>query len=372
MPSADLGAGGRPLQDDEAHTEPAVGMVAPVREQCGVADYTVYLTDELRHLCDLRYVVDPADFTPASGPADIVHIQHQYFLFGGVSPLKNRFSRFIRDVKTPVVMTVHEFVSPSGSPAVRAAIAATNRAQFRQRQVRRLMVHTEADRAKLLDSGVSQERVTVVRHGVPPVPALPPRSEARRALDVEGRFVVTLFGFLSRRKGHSLVLEAVRQIDDSVVVLFAGGRHPDDKTDYVPGLQSAIALGGLADRVRVTGYLSPDEVARVMSATDLIVAPFTEASGSGSLAMAFACGKPILASDIPPHREYLMASPSSVHLAPSGDGDALAQAIRDLQRDASRLSELSEGSRHYALAHSYGRMALETVGVYQAVLSGPS
>src|SRR5256885_6927683 len=65
---------------------PAIGMIAPVREKCGVADYTQYLTDELRPLCDLRYVIDPTEFGTAQQPVDLAHIQHQYFLFGGVAP----------------------------------------------------------------------------------------------------------------------------------------------------------------------------------------------------------------------------------------------------------------------------------------------
>jgi glycosyltransferase involved in cell wall biosynthesis len=203
---------------------------------------------------------------------------------------------------------------------------------------------------------------------VPPAPPLPPREEARRALDVEGRFVATLFGFLSRRKGHALAVEAMRALPEDVVLLLAGGRHPDDRTGYAEGIQRLIHEGHLENRVRITGYLPPDEVARVMSATDLILAPFTESSGSGSLALAFACGKPILASRIPPHVEIAAKSEFALKTIPLLHPGGLALEVSSLKNHPDGLVCLAEGARRYAEAHSYRRMAEETVSIYRSVL----
>jgi glycosyltransferase involved in cell wall biosynthesis len=186
---------------------------------------------------------------------------------------------------------------------------------------------------------------------------------------VEGHFVVTLFGFLSRRKGHLLALEALKMLPASVLLLFAGGKHPDDKTSYVKELKRLNETVTAANHARITGYLSPEQVAVVMSATDLVIAPFTESSGSGSLALAFACGKPILASDIEPHREINQISPHALTLFPAGNANALANAILDLQESAARLAMMAEGARRYAATYSYAYMAEETVKIYQSVLA---
>jgi glycosyltransferase involved in cell wall biosynthesis len=207
-----------------------------------------------------------------------------------------------------------------------------------------------------------------VRHGVPPAPALPLREEARRALAVENRFVLTLFGFLSRRKGHFLAIQALKSLPENAILLLAGGRHPDDFTSYVADLEALIAREGLSERVRVTGYLSPEQVAQVMSATDLVAAPFVESSGSGSLAMAFACGKPILASNIPPHREMAEETPGALSLFDGGDSAAFAAAVLEAQSDPDALAAMAAGAQRYARTHSYARMAVETVEVYRAVL----
>src|SRR5689334_16925414 len=110
-----------------------------------------------------------------------------------------------------------------------------------------------------------------------------------------------MFGFISQRKGYGMATETLKRLPDDVVLLIAGGRHPDDNSSFVDNLERLPA--SLGDRIRFTGYISESQIAEVMSATDVVLAPFIESSGSGSLAMSLACGKPIVASPIEPHLE---------------------------------------------------------------------
>lgn len=300
---------------------------------------------------------------------DLAHIQHQYFLFGGVAPWKNRFHAFANRLRVPALMTVHEFVPPMGKPHVRAAIALTNRRNFQHPRLQRLLVHTEEDRRKLLSSGVPSDRIVVVRHGVPMAPEMPPREGARTKNGLQEKFVITLFGFLSQRKGHLFALQALGKLPEDVVLIFAGGQHPDDHTDYVPSVQQAIQSYNVAEKVRITGYLPSSDVADMLSATDLIIAPFSEVSGSGSLALAFATGRPILASDIPPHREILEDTPGAMLLYPAGNTGAFVETIRRLREDNATREMLAAGAKGYAEKHSYARMAEETVVVYRDILA---
>ncbi|MBM3494020.1 MAG: glycosyltransferase, partial [Armatimonadetes bacterium] len=272
-----------------------VAMVSSLAERCGVADYTRYLVAELDQRLEIAWLTDPDGFAPAMNEADIVHVQHQYFLFGGVAPWKSTFRRFADRVTAPLVMTVHEFVAPQGSPPRRLAVAASNRLHFLHPAIRAYIVHTNVDRQKLIEAGVPAQRVHVVRHGVPPAPMLPNRVSARAALGFSQHFVMTIFGFLSQRKGHSLAVDALAHLPGNVRLVLAGGKHPDDRTRYVEELREHIVQAGAEDRVIITGYLSPEDAAATMSATDLVLAPFIEGSGSGSLAYAFACGRPVLA-----------------------------------------------------------------------------
>ena len=96
--------------------------------------------------------------------------------------------------------------------------------------------------------GVTSERIEVIPVGVPPAKPMPDAQTAKRELGLEGRQVVTLFGFLSAKKGHRLAIDALKQLPDSVVLLFAGDRHPDDHTGYVSDLIAYLEASGMAGR----------------------------------------------------------------------------------------------------------------------------
>lgn len=338
-------------------------MIAPHKRMCGVSDYTDHLADKLAKLVDLTRVT-PVDYQTGS-PADIVHVQHQYFLFGGVAPWKCTFPALARKIKAPAVMTVHEFVDPAGSPMRRAAIRLSNRSHFGHNAIRKYIVHTERDRTRMAAEGFSKDKIAVVRHGVPDPRPLPPTDQAKAAFELEGKFVVTILGFISEKKGHSAAIEAVLKLPDTVHLLMAGGRHPDDKTSYMDRLKVRAA----SNRIRFTDYLSEDRMAQALAASDLILAPYTESSGSGSLALAFSAGKPIIASDIEPHKELIQESPNAIQLIETGNTFALAQEIARLIEDRKSLTTLAKNSKDYATTHTYTRMAEETVQVYNSILN---
>jgi glycosyltransferase involved in cell wall biosynthesis len=367
-----------------------VAMWTPWRARCGISDYSRHLVTELRRLpaiADLRLVEPPAG-TPAglrsfladerryaqlgqemNTEADVAHVQHQYFFFGGVAPHKNHARAFLRRIRVPLVMTVHEIAQPTAgaSALVRAALASTNRANLLDPRIRCYMVHTEADREALERLGVEASRIRVVIHGVPQVPALPDREQARRSLGLTERRVLTLFGFLSTKKGHDVALAALRHLPPEVLLLLAGDQHPDDQTDYVPQLRARIAAQGLDDRVRITGYLPEAEIPAVMAATDVALAPYLQSSGSGSLANLLAYGRAIVASDIPPHREILSHFPDCLTLFPSTNAEALATAIRQLLAEDAHRAALQAAALAYAARYSYAEMARETAEVYRQV-----
>jgi glycosyltransferase involved in cell wall biosynthesis len=376
-----------------------VAMFTPWRARCGISDYSRHLVTALRGLpeiADIRIVEPPAASSTSTlnavrhyladerrfgllgqgmnEDADIAHVQHQYFFFNGVAPHKNHARAFLSNIRIPLVMTVHEIAQPpaGASLPVRAALAHTNRANFLDPRIRRYMVHTEADREGLIALGVEASQINVVIHGVPSVLPLPDREAARQALGVVDRRVLTLFGFLSTKKGHDVALAALRHLPPDVLLLLAGDQHPDDQTDYVPELRARIAESGLAERARITGYLPETEIPTVMAATDVALAPYTQSSGSGSLANLLAYGRAVVASDIPPHQQILRDFPGCLALFPSGNSEALAATtLRLLSHDVYRTA-LQTAALAYADHHSYHEMARETAAIYQQVLSGLS
>ena len=377
-----------------------IKMFAPLRIRCGISDYSRLLMAALSNVPDVivdgtvappdvavtgrgavdlpRYAVDEHRFRSLGqqlnvgvndSPIDIAHIQHQYFFFGGVAPHKSHIRALLNAIRVPLVMTVHEVVAPVSPLSIlsAAAIRLANRRNYVHPAIGAIFVHTSQDLRSLLAVGVPKSKLHVVTHGVPQPDALPNANAARRDLGLEGRRVVTLFGFLSTKKGHHVALDAIRRLPSDVLLLFAGDQHPDDHTEYVSSLRAEIEGSDLSNRVRITGYLAADQIPVIMAATDIAIAPFIQSSGSGSLANLIAYERPIVASDIPPHREIAAEEPACLALFEAGSGDALAGQILRLLGDSDARIAFQSAARTYAARHSYAQMARETVEIYAAV-----
>ncbi len=366
--------------------------------ECGISVYSNRLMDGLRefpeieniHLVEaprfagrlgtkealLNYPAEEKRFAKlgrsmAEERANLAHIQHQYFFFGGVAPHKNHARAFLRSVQVPMIMTIHEIAEPpkGAKSLICLALAKVNRLNFVHPAIERLLVHTEQDRLRLLDLKIREERVRVVRHGVPASLPLPEREATKAEMGLKGRRVLTLFGYLSQKKGHSIAVDAIQHLPEDVVLIFAGGRHPDDETRYVSQLKAQVESLGLSARVRFTDYLPESEIPRYLAVTDIALAPFLQTSGSGSLALMLANGIPVAGSPIMPHMEIAQDTPSSLSLLPSLVPAEVAAHLQKLLADSTVCKALSFGATQYAKRHSYREMARETAEIYQEVLS---
>lgn len=344
-----------------------VAMIAPHRERCGISEATRGLVNALQRHVTVAHYVPPEQFAPDMNDVDLIHVQHQYFLFGGVAPWKANFHRIARAFRRPVVLTAHEIVVPQGSLPRKLAVRLSNRLHFGCRALRRVLVHTQLDARRILHAGVAEPLVRVVRLGVPALPGLPGREEARQALGLERHIVGLMPGFLSRRKGHETAIQAYRALGPAHLLVIAGGRHPDDHSDYP---EHIARLAQAQANVRLTGYLTRESLYTHLAAADVVLAPFAESSGSASLALAFAAGLPVIASDIPPHREIVDLVSNALFLVSEHGPAALAAAVERVTDDAVLRESLALGAAQYALACSYECQARETVAIYREVLEG--
>jgi len=382
------------MSSAERSSQPlAVSMLAPTRERCGIGDYSRLLVAALRALPEIsgvevvstpegaartgslsalrNYLSDEQRYRALGeqlNAADIAHIQHQYFFFGGVAPHKNHFGAVLNAVRVPIVLQVHEIADGGSVGWKRALIEHTNRRNFVHPAIRQIVVHTQADAERLRRIGVPDSQLTVLPLAVPPALPFANRDAAREALGLSGKRVLLMFGFLSGKKGHLLALDALKMVPEDVVLLLAGEQHSDDASDYVVRLKEAIAAHCLERRVQITGYLPSEQVPRVMAAADLAIAPFLESSGSASLAHLLAYGLPVLASDIPPHRELLAASPGSLALFPAGNAEAMGEQINTLLGNVSLRISFQEGAARFCAHHSFAHIARETLQIYRRAM----
>src|SRR5579862_1829785 len=122
-----------------------IATLAPDRDRCGISDYSRNLYSALSELESIhitKRLQPPAD--PVSGiiagravragqfkaigdelsapPTQIVHIQHEFSLFGGAAPHKNTAAYLYNSIRLPIVLTVHEIIQETGNILRRTAL----------------------------------------------------------------------------------------------------------------------------------------------------------------------------------------------------------------------------------------------------------
>jgi glycosyltransferase involved in cell wall biosynthesis len=264
-------------------------------------------------------------------PVDVVCIQHEFGIdgrFEADGSYADYLSGFLSVLTKPVVSTLHT-VLPRPRPELRAAIrslAAHSDAM--------VIMATSAGQILEQDYGLGPARRHTIPHGVPEIVPIP-LGQAKRALRLEGRLVLSTFGLLSRGKGIEHAIRALPEIVErhpSVLYLVLGETHPEvrrrDGEEYRTMLQMVVHTLGLDQHVRfVDRYLPQTELISYLQATDIYLTPYMNPAQitSGTLAYALGCGKAVVSTP------YLYAKETLAHgrgiLAEFGSCSALARGI---------------------------------------------
>jgi len=363
-----------------------VAMYTTARERCGIADYSAALLPALReHVAIETVVLRPNRLNPWAlaadarrlGGADVAHVQHTYSFFG-VDPLTYTLAwRLLRAaIRAPLVVTAHT-VRPAGprrydgglGSALANAVGAPawhDVETFRRAEA--VIVHARLHRDRLLARGVAADRCVVVP---PPVPRRVPVDAAkvrafRERLALGTRPVVGVFGFVERSKRFALVLDALAELGrgDAPVLLVAGGPRLAEHDAVLSELRADATRAGLGERLVVTGYVPPAEVAVALEAMDVVVVPYaTEDGVSYSLHVALAQCRPVVATAVAPLRE-LQERGRCLALVQPDDALDLAKTLGALLDDPAARDRLAQAARAYAAAHSVDVVARRTVEVY--------
>jgi glycosyltransferase involved in cell wall biosynthesis len=349
-------------------------------ERCGIAEYSRHLVRSLRERVEIdlvpaTFLQSPRGVYAAMGQAlnqgEVAHVQHSYAFFGGMHPLRSGWGALAGAIRRPLLITVHELdlvtrgIYHLPPPLESAYKRRFNRSVFLHPSVTRWMVHAAALRDALVDLGAPADGILYRPLPIAPPGRPPDPGPLRRRLRLEGKRPLVILGFLARRKGYDLAVQALRELPEEYVLVAAGGEHAADRSGTEAWLRAEAARAGTSDRLRVTGYLSEEELEGAAALAEVVLAPFHEMSASASLHYALARGKPVIASDLPENRAV-----PCVRLFPAGEARALAAAVREVVGSPGIKRELAAGALRYAAAHSYGALAAETIGVYEEMAAG--
>lgn len=123
------------------------------------------------------------------------------------------------------------------------------------------------------------------------------KQEARAAVGVAPECDTLLFfGLVRPYKGLKILLEAMPLIlKHRICQLLVVGEFYDDKSQYLALIESL----GLGERVKVIDkYIPNEDVAMYFQSADVVVLPYTSATQSGIVQIAFGLGTPVITTDV--------------------------------------------------------------------------
>jgi glycosyltransferase involved in cell wall biosynthesis len=214
-----------------------------------------------------------------------------------------------------------------------------------------------------------QERLRVVPNGVPLPQALDPfvRAEARRELSLrEDELGVLFLGQLEQRKrplDAVAAVEMARARGAAITLLVAG----DGPLLARVRERSEALVRGSTPAVRALGFR--DDPWRLFAAADVFVLPSAREGHSFALLEAMAHGLAAVVADGPGNAE---AVGDGGLVFPTGNCEALSQALQQLACDPQRRQALGAAARAYiARDFSPQRLRAGVREAYERALTGP-
>jgi glycosyltransferase involved in cell wall biosynthesis len=218
--------------------------------------------------------------------------------------------------------------------------------------------------------GLPPDRLVVTPLGVDDTwrRATPPDPAWLAAHGLPARYLLFV-GNREPRKNLGTLLSAYRElllgVGAGTTTASAGTTVPPLVLIGPPGWGETLDTAGLPpDAVHTPGYLPEPDLARVVAGAAALVAPsWYEGFGLPALE-ALACGTPVVAADLPAHREVLG---DQAALAPPGDPAALAAALARVLEDPGG-EPVRAARRARAAGFTWEGCARATVPAYRLAL----
>ena len=278
--------------------------------------------------------------------ADVLHLDDV-----DVSPRLALALALPRLKKTPIVISVHDPVPHTGERNWRKTFA--RHVAFRRAQA--FVLYNAAARESFASHyAIDAARVHVTRFG--PYDVI--RAWSSPAAGAPHKTVV-FFGRLSPYKGLEDFYRAIplinRRIPDARFLV--AGRPIEG---YTPPHPPVLPPPGHIDVIE--RYLAGAEAAALLRDASVVVCPYRDASQSGVVLSAFAFNVPVVATDVGGLPEYVLPERTGL-VVPSGDAQAIADAVCRILLDRALAGRLRDGIRHAPF--SWDAAADAIVNVYE-------
>ncbi|MEV7623932.1 glycosyltransferase [Actinoplanes sp. NPDC089786] len=288
-------------------------------------------------------------------------VAHAHFWMSGLAAVTAG-----RACGVPVVQTYHALGAVKKRHQGAADSSPPGRIGYERalgRAVDRVVVQCTDEMNELIRLGVPRHRMTLIPSGV---------NQARFRPDgpafAKDRTRVLTVGRLVERKGVEDLIRALPAVPGAELVV-VGGPPPSemDGDPYVRRLRRAAESNRVADRVRLVGAVSPEDMPAWYRSADVVAAtPWYEPFGLTALE-AMACGVPVVATAVGGLLDTVVDGVTG-DLVPARDPAAISSALRRLLTDDVRRTEYSAAAADRAVqCYSWERVAARLAMMYAGV-----
>lgn len=208
-----------------------------------------------------------------------------------------------------------------------------------------------------------RDRVTVIPYGVDPHEWPADEQAVQRIYRAHGEAIVLFLGRLVAYKGVEVLIEAMRGVDATLLVVGDGPERA--------ALEAEAGAGaGAGGRVRFIGNVSNENRSAYYQAASVFVLPAVSGAETFGIAMleAMAQGTPAVSTDVGTGTSWVNRTGETGLVVPPRDPRALADAIKQLLADDALAKDLGEGAALRARRHFSKKAMLDGLAsVYREV-----
>ena len=380
---------------EESHKTQIAFVTTFPPTQCGIATFTKDLISAINNsfnktlncvICDITnkpkqmdeivFTLDPsekenykivAEKINNNNAIKIVHIQHEFGLFGGA--YGNYLITFLETIKKPVTFTFHSVIPKPNSELkslVNTLISNSNLVFVMTKQSQKILIE---------EYGIQEDLIVYIPHGTHIVNYQNP-NEIKTQFNLENRTILSTFGLLSPGKSIETAIKSLPAIikhTPDVLYLIIGKTHPNsikNNTDtYRNYLEALVAELNLKNHVLfINRYLEITELLDYLKATDIYLFtskdPNQAVSGTFSYAMSCAC--PIVATAIPHTKEVLTEDMGL--LIDLENSEQLAEATKKILSNKDLRESMGVSAFQKTRESSWENVAIKHVNAYNKLV----
>ena len=305
---------------------------------------------------------------------DLVNVQHEFGLYGskvnpdtlGQDDGKN-FLEFIRNVKKPVVTTIHMVYKKPPKHHIEVVKEICDRSS-------RVVVLAEIAKDFLIEKyGIDNKKIEVIPHGAPNVPRYSTKFFKEMLGFSKDDFLISTFGLIRPKKGYEYLIESMSEVvkkHPNAKLIIAGRAHPQRSPEYFQMLKDKVKELKLSKNVKfINKFVGYSDLLNFLMATNVFVAPFLvmDQVSSGTLIYAMAAGRACIATPFDYAKEVLADGRGLI--VPPENSAELAQKINYLIDNPDIRYKMQNLSYSYARKQTWSKTARHYISVFEDAIN---